>query len=118
MQYGLSVDALKSDTYEELIKSEHLDKRFLNKWALPDQLHMTPYEAWKEHVDSWLSFAENRSDIVYPVKYEELREDFQGTMLGMANWLGLERERGSFENFTKKADKSPVREGGYKPPKE
>jgi hypothetical protein len=109
----LSPDALKSNTWEQLIETGAIEKRLLHRWVTPSQLHLTPYEAWKEHVAGWLSYAENHSDNVYPVKYEDLREDFQGTMSAVASWLGVELK--SFENFTEKADKSPVRTGGYQP---
>ena len=47
----------------------------------------TPYEFWNDHVSEWLVRATERSDL-YVVSYEDLQNEFQIEMEGIAAFLG------------------------------
>lgn len=106
----LSVPQFSNTPWSELIEEGHVKVQFLNRWVPKDRWHTTPYECWKNHVHTWLSLAESRTD-VHSVSYDDICYRFQDTMSYIAQWLGSDRT--DFVDVTKKVDPAPVRKGGF-----
>lgn len=102
------LERFRNSSWKELFESGALlDSSRRREWIPSEYRHLTPYEYWQLHTDSW-----RNTDGVFVVAYEDLVGRFQETMLKIAKWLGSDRS--TFTNVTKKADPAPAREGGFR----
>ncbi|MHA2066855.1 MAG: sulfotransferase domain-containing protein [Candidatus Thorarchaeota archaeon] len=72
--------------------------------ALPPA-DVTPYDYWKQHVASWLDFADHRAD-VHVVDYALLTSSFQQEMERIAAYLGMENRE--FVDVKEKVGGQPI----------
>jgi len=105
---NMGLEYFKSTPWKTIFETGAMRDSARRKEWLPDEIrHMTPYTFWRHHVDSWIHTPD-----VFVVTYEDLREEFQTTMLGVAG--RLKSDKAVFDNILTKEDKAPSRPGGFR----